>query len=556
MPDQNDDPFKDDDPFEGEFTETSPEGAADRDALDVSEDISDYDDTVETDDEEGIFSPDPPKKKTALSSTLMGTVAAVAILGVGAFFVYQTPSLMEKVRGFISPGEALPQEIPVAADTAAVSSPAPGVQTESQPEEPLQADLPLGDQDLANLPQPQPISNLDQTSETVPLGEPEKPLESGPADTSSLPVPAPVQEAVSEPVPSPSVTPEVEANLPSPPSPEESVRQAAAPPAGETPVEPEAVEVSAQETTVSVSPVPSQAELKPAEKTVVPPMPAEKGQSSSAKVTKPATIEKTEFFDSPGGKALETIPAPSMDINRGPNEKIIIVHNPSGPKASASKKKSEAPKKIEPVEIDEPEVFSRPEVSTSSEQESRIVAAGRAVRLGRYDAALEMYEDLYRLNPRDGRILMGRAVALQKLGRSAEAIKAYETLLDVDDNNPEALVNLTGLIRKEYPAVALEKLLDLKSRYPESSTIAGQLGVAYADAGNLEEAMRSLQGAARMEPKNPQHFFNMAVIAERMKDRSQAVALYEKALEVDAVYGSGRAIDRNRIYDRLARIRE
>jgi Flp pilus assembly protein TadD len=112
-----------------------------------------------------------------------------------------------------------------------------------------------------------------------------------------------------------------------------------------------------------------------------------------------------------------------------------------------------------------------------------------------------------------------------------------------------------GLVRKEYPAVALEKLLTLKTRYPGNASILAQLGVAYADSGNLEEAARSLMQAAKMEPNNPQHYFNMGVIAERMKDRLRAIAYYEKALEVDAVYGTGRGIDRDTIYDRLARLR-
>jgi tetratricopeptide (TPR) repeat protein len=261
------------------------------------------------------------------------------------------------------------------------------------------------------------------------------------------------------------------------------------------------------------------------------------GQSSADGVTKPAKANEAVYFDSPGGKILENLPTPSMDAKRGAGESIIVVKN-AGSKKTAVKKES-----------------SKTVITTSTTQESRVVAANRALRLGRYDAALDIYNQLYKDNPRDGRILMGRAVALQKLGQIPEAIEAYESVLDMDSDNPEAIVNLMGLIRKEYPAVALEKLLGLQERHPKNPAIIAQLGIAYADAGNLEQATATLNRAVILEPNNAQHYFNLAVIAERMKDRPRAIELYERALETDAVYGSGRAIDRNMIYDRLTRIR-
>jgi Flp pilus assembly protein TadD len=236
-----------------------------------------------------------------------------------------------------------------------------------------------------------------------------------------------------------------------------------------------------------------------------------------AQKKKPETV----YFDAPKGKAMESIPTPSLNAKRGKTESIIVVDN----------------------------------AITATSQESGVVAATRALRLGRYDAALDMFNDLYRANPRDARILMGRAVTLQKMGSTTEAIDAYEEVLNVDRDNPEAIVNLMGLIRKQYPARALEKLLQLKASHPDNAGILAQLGIAYADSGNLEDAVKSLSSAARIEPNNPQHYFNLGVIAERMKNRIQAIAYYEKALETDAVYGTGRGIDRDMIYDRLTRLR-
>jgi hypothetical protein len=66
------------------------------------------------------------------------------------------------------------------------------------------------------------------------------------------------------------------------------------------------------------------------------------------------------------------------------------------------------------------------DVVEDNNPESLLVAANRALKLKRYDAALEMFDNLYSRNNRDTRILMGRAIALQNIGRDDAAIMTYE----------------------------------------------------------------------------------------------------------------------------------
>lgn len=533
MSSQNDKPFNDEDVFDAEITDIDqPVNLSGTDIKDISdesiEDISDYDDS-----EEGIFAAAPAeKKKSSSSSFLLGTVALIALLGAGGFYVSQTPELLEKVKGLI-PTASIEEAIAPVADIAG------------------QPAVAVGDAELAAIPQPQPIVNVPDPNSAPPVEAPvvetpvtQTPAPETPVATSAEPqVPdanAPV--ATPAPVAATSVETPVETStapdMPAPPTPEETqaaVVTSSAPasvvpqPSTETAPAPQAAQ-----TVAAADTAPAQTDLAPA----IPAVSETKaGQSSADGVTKPAKANEAVYFDSPGGKILENLPTPSMDAKRGAGESIIVVKN-AGSKKTAVKKES-----------------SKTVITTSTTQESRVVAANRALRLGRYDAALDIYNQLYKDNPRDGRILMGRAVALQKLGQIPEAIEAYESVLDMDSDNPEAIVNLMGLIRKEYPAVALEKLLGLQERHPKNPAIIAQLGIAYADAGNLEQATATLNRAVILEPNNAQHYFNLAVIAERMKDRPRAIELYERALETDAVYGSGRAIDRNMIYDRLTRIR-
>lgn len=189
------------------------------------------------------------------------------------------------------------------------------------------------------------------------------------------------------------------------------------------------------------------------------------------------------------------------------------------------------------------------------DQESLVVAANRALKLRRYDAARDMFESLYAKNKRDKRILMGLAVAQQNTGRTESAIRTYEELLELDENNADAMVNMLGLIRAQYPSVALRRLLDLQDKYPGKAGIAAQIGVTQADMGQYDEAVRYLTRAATLDPQNAQHLFNLAIVSERQSKVKQAIAYYEQALEVDTVYGGAKTLPRDTIYDRLATLR-
>lgn len=187
--------------------------------------------------------------------------------------------------------------------------------------------------------------------------------------------------------------------------------------------------------------------------------------------------------------------------------------------------------------------------------EARFAAAGRAMKLGRYNAALKMYDDLYAKDKKNPNILIARAVALHRLGRFDEAIAAYEKLLEVRPNSVEAEVNMLGLMSDRYPASALQRLKTLHNKHPQRTDILAQIGVTEGKLGNFDEALKVFGIAAASEPTNAIHLYNMATILDRKGDKAQAIKYYEKALEVDSIYGNGSSLPRDEIYSRLAKIR-
>jgi Flp pilus assembly protein TadD len=187
--------------------------------------------------------------------------------------------------------------------------------------------------------------------------------------------------------------------------------------------------------------------------------------------------------------------------------------------------------------------------------ESRLVAAERAMKLGRNDSALDLFDTLYAKNKKDARVLMGRAIVLQKSGRFDEAMAMYEELSNVEPDNLEVKVNMLGLLSTRFPSIALRRLLELRKDNMSHVGLASQIAVCYAALGDAKEALRYMGAAASIEPKNATHLYNMAIIADRSGDRKQAVSYYERALEVDSVHGGGRSIPRETVYERLAQLR-
>lgn len=186
--------------------------------------------------------------------------------------------------------------------------------------------------------------------------------------------------------------------------------------------------------------------------------------------------------------------------------------------------------------------------------EARLVAAERALKLGMPESALEIYEDLRVRHKTDPNVLYGLAMTQQRLGFTESAIKTYEILLDRYPDHLEARINMLGLMSELYPAVALRNLSELMEENPDNVGVMAQAAIIHARLGHYQEALNLLGMAASMEPKNATHLFNMAVIADRGQNHEKAIEFYEKALEVDTLYGGG-SIPRDTVFSRLAQLR-
>lgn len=557
------------------------------------------------DDEDGIFAPEnimQKKKKGSSSKVLLGGVAVLAIAGGGAFFWFnQNGSQLNNPAPPVTASvDAQPPVTPPAVTPPAENVPTPpspdtavaqgGIPSATNPDQgPDQGLPPPPTVDGAIPAVPVPQSDFAQTSSDaqppsaqpsgaqppqtatttpVPSSDPSAPVNPGnatdTADATTIPTAAPNDTAAvpNAPVPDKQAAPATDPNaappsadLPVPPQAQPNDQAGAAPKIEDVALnqtedqsgdQAAAQDQSAADAkTTAVKPegdvkLPKGAKIAQPKEQPAPVATKEKSALEKAhedvKVAEKPADKPMEYFDAPKGKALKDLPPPKINLNVDPGQNIIIVNK----------------------RIDDEGVAAEGAVEKGSDTgyvESQIASANRAMALGRYQAALEFFDNALKKNPRDPRILLGRAVALQKLGESQLAIDAYNKVLDVDPGNADALTNLMGLTTKSQPAVALQKLLELRQKYPNNEQIAAQLGVAYAQSGNFEDGIRYLNIASSLNPKNGMHYFNMGVMAERLGNRAKAIEMYEKALDTDSVYSSARGVPRDQIYDRLATLR-
>ncbi|TVQ83123.1 MAG: hypothetical protein EA357_07210 [Micavibrio sp.] len=123
-----------------------------------------------------------------------------------------------------------------------------------------------------------------------------------------------------------------------------------------------------------------------------------------------------------------------------------------------------------------------------------------------------------------------RAIAEQQAGNRQGAMEIYESILRENPTDLNALTNMLGLLRREHPGLALEKLAELRTIYPRHPGVAAQLAVTHADLKNFAEALHFLDIAANLDTPNAYYPFSKGVIFDRMGRRGEANAHYRNAL--------------------------
>ena len=165
-------------------------------------------------------------------------------------------------------------------------------------------------------------------------------------------------------------------------------------------------------------------------------------------------------------------------------------------------------------------------------------SAREALLAGDAATALRLYERLAREFPEARAARLGQALALERLGRSAEARAVYQSLLQADPEDLGAKIALLGILAERAPDEALQLLRRLARYHPDDHRLAAQIAMVLARTGDLAAAIAAGRQAVALAPGDARYRANLAVLLDRAGQTSAAIEQYQSALELATLAGA------------------
>ncbi|UYO46589.1 tetratricopeptide repeat protein [Rhodopseudomonas palustris] len=157
-----------------------------------------------------------------------------------------------------------------------------------------------------------------------------------------------------------------------------------------------------------------------------------------------------------------------------------------------------------------------------------------ALQVGRNDIALEMIGKAIAINRMVAAYHGNRGLALDGLGRPAEALASYEAALAIEPRFAEAHCNraaaLITLGRLEDALRAAEAALRLR---PDDVNAQINRGNALRDLGRLDEALSAYEIVLRTAPDNALAHTNRGIVLKTLGRLDEALVCYDAALQAN-----------------------
>ncbi len=165
-------------------------------------------------------------------------------------------------------------------------------------------------------------------------------------------------------------------------------------------------------------------------------------------------------------------------------------------------------------------------------------------------AALEQYDRLLSLTPRDAYAQIRRAEALMNLGRLDDAKAQLDAVRPGSPGIAAATLNMRGIvaIREETPSVAAECFSKALETAPGDLTAMGNLALVLIQLGKPDQAAPLLREMIRIDPGNAAPWYNLGRIDAEKGDTSAALASLDMALKINPGLAQARELS-----DRLRR---
>ena len=152
----------------------------------------------------------------------------------------------------------------------------------------------------------------------------------------------------------------------------------------------------------------------------------------------------------------------------------------------------------------------------------------------RYENALEAFDKVLGINPKNELALKGKGDALESLDRYDEALEAFNKALEIDPTDAYALsgkgIALVNLNRYEEALEAYNKALEID---PNDSYTLANKGEVLLNIDRFEEALEILNESIKIDPKDHRALANKGLALFNLNRENVALEAFNKALEID-----------------------
>jgi tetratricopeptide (TPR) repeat protein len=166
-----------------------------------------------------------------------------------------------------------------------------------------------------------------------------------------------------------------------------------------------------------------------------------------------------------------------------------------------------------------------------------LLSAYNALKARDYDTAGRLYEELARTDPRNLDVLLGQAAVALHRGDIDAARNRYMGVLRLEPANATAQGALLALFGGADYAMAELRLKELAAREP-SAFLYQALGNLYAEQALWPQAQHAYFQAHRLDARNADHAYNLAVSLEHIGQRALAGTYYRRAVELVPAYAA------------------
>ena len=155
------------------------------------------------------------------------------------------------------------------------------------------------------------------------------------------------------------------------------------------------------------------------------------------------------------------------------------------------------------------------------------------IRTGELDKSQEILVSLFnKSKKKDTQIGLILAGVYSSLGKSDDSKVVYKRILKVDPKNEDACVFLgkTYAVEKKFNT-AVKTLKRCEKRVKGKGIFSYYIGKMYVDKGNLKQARKYFQKAAKIEPEFSQATMALGLVYEEQKKTAKAIKVYKTYLK-------------------------